>query len=300
MSDPADPADLGDGALATLETLVGEALAAGEEERLPVLGYGEISLVLAWPAERPRFACKRMPAFPSRARFDSYRATIDDYIERLGAAGIGVAPTETRAVEQRDGGVVAYLVQPILAAESLAPAILRRTDPTAGHPLVAAIVDAAAAAISPEVGLDAQLANWVWADGRLTYIDVSTPMLWDERGTLLLDVEPLAQAYPAILRPPLRRLVAPRILDSYRDLRSVYEDLAGNLIKERLEPWLGPFLEAVNRHIDEPLTEAEVRRYYRSDARLWAGLLRLRRLDRAWRLRTGRTYPFLLPGHIER
>jgi hypothetical protein len=29
-------------------------------------------------------------------------------------------------------------------------------------------------------------------------------------------------------------------------------------------------------------------------------LLRLRRLDRAWRLRTGRTYPFLLPGPIER
>lgn len=299
-ADPADLPDLGDDQLEALEALVGEALADADEERLPVLGYGEISLVLAWPAEQPRFACKRMPAFPSSARFESYRRTIDDYVGRLAAAGIGVAPTSTRAVAGPGGAVVAYLVQPILAAESLAPAILQHTDPAAGHPLVDAIADAAAAAVSAEVGLDAQLANWVWEDGRLTYIDVSTPMLWDERGTLLLDVEPLAQAYPAILRPPLRRFVAPRILDSYRDLRSVYEDLAGNLIKERLEPWLGPFLDAVNRHIDEPLTEDQVRSYYRSDARLWSWLLRLRRLDRAWRLRTGRPYPFLLPGPIER
>lgn len=293
-------AELDDDELGALEALVGEALGAGDEERLPVLGYGEISLVLAWPAGTPRFACKRMPAFGSRAAFEAYRQTIDDYVERLAAAGVTVAPTSTRAIEQSDGSVVAYLVQPILAAESLAPALLHRADPAAGHPLVTAIADAAAAAVSAEVGLDAQLANWVWEDGRLTYIDVSTPMLWDRQGTLLLDVEPLAQAYPAILRPPLRRLVAPRILDGYRNLRSVYEDLTGNLLKERLEPWLPLFLDAVNRHLDDPLTEDGVRRYYRSDARLWALLLRLRRLDRAWRLRTGRTYPFLLPGQIDR
>lgn len=292
--------ELRDDDLAALEELVGEALASGDEERLPVLGYGEISLVLAWPAETPRFACKRMPAFGARAAFEAYRRTIEDYVERLAAAGINVAPTSTRAVEQADGSVVAYLVQPILAAESLAPALLHRADPAVGHPLVTAIADAAAAAVSPEAGIDAQLANWAWEDGRLTYIDVSTPMLWDERGTLLLDLDPLAQAYPAILRPPLRHLVAPKILDGYRNLRGVYQDLTGNLIKERLEQWLVPFLDAVNRHLDDPLTEDGVRRYYRSDARLWALLLRLRRLDRAWRLRTGRIYPFLLPGPIER
>lgn len=293
-------AELGDDELRELEALVEEALGSGEEDRLPVLGYGEISLVLEWPADEPRFACKRMPAFKSRAAFDSYEETVATYVERLGAAGIGVAPTSVRAIEQPDGGVVAYLIQPILAAATLAPALLHESDPAAGHPLVAAIADAAAAAVSTEVGLDAQLANWTWSDGRLTYIDVSTPMLWDGDGRLLLDVEPLAQAYPAFLRPPLRRLVAPRILDGYRNLHGVYEDLTGNLIKERLEPWLGQFLAAVNRHLDEPLTEAGVRRYYRSDARLWSLLLRLRRLDRAWRLRTGRIYPFLLPGPIER
>ncbi len=165
--------------------------------------------------------------------------------------------------------------------------------------MLAAIADAAAAAVSPRVGLDAQVANWAWDDG-LTYLDVSTPMLWDAGDYSLLDLDPLAQAYPAILRPALRRIVAPRILDGYRDLRDVFLDVTGNLLKERLEPWLPAFLAAANRHLDEPLGSDDVHRYYRSDARLWALLLRLRRLDRAWRLRTGRTYPFLLPGPIER
>jgi hypothetical protein len=44
-----------------------------------------------------------------------------------------------------------------------------------------------------------------------------------------------------------------------------------------------------------------VRRYYRSDARLWGVLLRIRRLDRAWQRHVRRrSYPFLLPQRIER
>lgn len=291
---------LGDDELRALDALVEETLRAGGEGDLPTLGYGEISLVLGWPAGEPRFACKRMPAFRSRAAFESYRRTIADYIGALEAAGVVVVATEMRGIDHADGTVVGYVVQPILAAGTLAPAILGRTDPAAGHPLVAAIADAAAAAVSPRVGLDSQVSNWAWEEGRLTYIDVSTPLLWDDRGSSLLDLDPLAAAYPAILRPPLRRLVAPRILDGYRDLRNVCLDVAGNLIKERLEPWLPAFINAANQHLSEPLSAEEARRYYRSDARLWAVLLRIRRLDRAWRLRTGRTYPFLLPGPIER
>ena len=83
-------------------------------------------------------------------------------------------------------------------------------------------------------------------------------------------------------------------------LRGVYLDMTGNLIKERLEDWLQAFLAEVNPRLERPLSEAEVRAYYRSDARLWAALLRIRRLDRAWHRRIGRPYPFLLPGSIDR
>jgi len=183
----------------------------------------------------------------------------------------------------------------------LAPAVLRGADPEEGHPLVEAVVDTTAASVSDRLGLDAQLANWTWDGSALTYIDVSTPMLWSPQGRPLLDLDGLAHAYPAILRPPLRRFVAPRILDTYRNLRKVYLDLTGNLLKERLDPWLARFLEALNRHLERPLDEREVRAYYRSDARLWSALLWIRRLDRVWRRRVRRRpYPFLLPGRIER
>ena len=81
----------------------------------------------------------------------------------------------------------------------------------------------------------------------------------------------------------------------------MYLDLTGNLLKERLEPWLPQFLDQLNRRIEQPLTAEEVHRYYRSDARLWSTLLKLRKLDRAWRRRIRhRPYPFLLPKEIER
>lgn len=294
-------AELSDGELRRLEDLVEHALASGRDEDLPMLGFGEISLVLAWPPDDPRFACKRLPPFRSRERFDAYRTTLHDYLRALDAAGIQVADTEMRAVACGDGTVAGYVVQPILPSDELAPAILRGADAERGHPLVEAVVSTAAAAVTSTVGLDAQLANWTWDGDRLTYIDVSTPLIWSEDGRSRLDLDLLAVAFPAPLRWPLRRFLAPGILDTYRNLRKVYLDLTGNLLKERLDAWLPAFLSELNSHLAEPLSEDEVRRYYRSDARLWGALLRIRRLDRAWtRTVRRRQYPFLLPGRIER
>lgn len=299
MSLPA--ASLSEGDLRHLEDMVERALATGDESGLPVLGYGEISLVLCWPAGSPKFACKRLPVFPSRDRFDAYRRTLADYLAALRAAGVRVVDTEMRAVEHPEGTVAGYVVQSILPREGLAPVLLRNADPAAGHPLVESVVATAAAAVGPRLGLDAQLANWTWGEDGLTYLDVSTPLIWSSEGRPRLDMELIAQSFPAILRRPLRRFVAPGILDTYRDLRKVYLDVTGNLIKERLDSWLPQFLDRLNRRIETPLSEAEVRAYYRSDARLWAALLRIRRIDRVWRRRIRhRSYPFLLPGKVAR
>jgi hypothetical protein len=298
---PGTAARLPDAALRELDRLVRDALARGDEGALPVLGYGEISLVLAWPPQAPAFACKRLPAFPTRERLETYRRTLDDYVDALRAAGVRVVSTELRAVERGNGTAVGYVVQPILPAARLAPALLARADPADGHPLVAAVAETAAAVVGPRLGLDAQLANWIWEDGGLTYIDVSTPLIWTAEGRSRFDLELISRAFPWLLRAPLRRFVAPGILDAYRNLRNVYFDLCGNLIKEGLERWLPEFLEQVNHHLDEPLSAAAVRRYYRSDRRLWGALLRIRRLDRAWQRHVRRrAYPFLLPGGIAR
>jgi hypothetical protein len=292
---------LRDSELRELESLVAKALAAGNESELEVLGFGEISLVLAWPQDEPRFACKRLPVFSDRLRFERYRRTLDEYLSSLGAAGVHTVDSSLRPVEHEDGTVAGYAVQPMLPPPTLGPNVLAHADPGPGHPLVAEVVSTTAAAVTPRLGLDAQLSNWAWDEGRLTYLDITTPMLWSADGRPLLDIDLLVRPIPWLLRGAVKRFLAPRILDGYRELRGVFFDLCGNLLKEGLERWLPAFLEQVNRHLEPPMSVAEVQDYYRSDARLWSLLLRVRELDRAWQRRVRRrAYPFLLPRETKR
>lgn len=295
-------ARLSPGELRQLDADVEAALEDGDESRLRVLGGGEISLVLGWPSADPEFACRRLPLFPTRARFDAYREVLADYVEALRGRGIDVVETELIPIDRDDGTVAGYAAQPVLPAEALAPAVLARADPAAGHPIVEAIVESAFGAIGPRLGIDAQLSNWTWEEGgRLRYLDVTTPMIWAADGSPRLDLDLLVRPLPAIARAPVRRFLAPRILDGYRRRRGVASDLLGNLLKERLDAWIPVFLESVNRGLDDPIDEPEVRSYYRSDARLWGWLLWIRRLDRAWQRRVRRRpYEYLLPPAVAR
>jgi len=99
----------------------------------------------------------------------------------------------------------------------------------------------------------------------------------------------------------VRRFLLGAILDKYYEFGGVVRDLLGNMIKEGLDGHLPAFLEGANRRLSPNLTLEEVRRTYRADARTWALLLRLRRLDRFWQRRLRRrVYPFLLPREVER
>lgn len=284
-----------------LDADVEAALDDGDESRLRILGGGEISLVLGWPPAEPAFACRRLPLFPTRARFDAYCQALADYVGALRGRGVDVVETELIPLERDDGRVAGYAAQPVLAPESLAPAVIAAADPVAGHPLVEALVETALGAVGPRLGIDAQLSNWTWEEGRLRYLDVTTPMIWDAEGRPRLDIDLLVRPLPALVRAPVRRFLGPRILDGYREWRGVANDLLGNLIKERLDPWIPVFLAPVNRELDPPLDERAVRSYYRSDARLWEWLLRFRRLDRAWQRHVRRRpYEFLLPPPVAR
>lgn len=291
---------LSDTDLQQLDSEVERALRTGDESGLAVLGYGEISLVLGWPPAAPAFACKRLPSFPDWGRFDAYRRALGDYVNILRSHGVDVLDSELPAIERPDGSVTAYIVQPALDSETLAPAVLWRGDADAGHPLVEAIVECACRTVGPRLGVDAQISNWFWQEERLLYCDITTPLLWSADGRLRLDLDLLMQPLPAPMRWPVKRLIAPGILDKYRDRRGVMTDLCGNLIKERLDHWLPRFLQPINRLIEPPLSEAEAFRYYRSDARTWELLLRIRRVHRACQRRMSRPYPFLLPRDVER
>jgi hypothetical protein len=178
--------------------------------------------------------------------------------------------------------------------------VLRAADPDPGHPLLAAVVDRVLGTVDASTGLDAQVSNWALVDGTAQYLDVTTPILYGPRG-LELDVELLIAAFPWAMRPPLRRFAAPPIAAAYCDPRTVLLDLAANLHKERLDGWVPAVLEAANPHLADPITAEEAARYYRSNARLWEVLLRLRQADRWWqRTVRRRAYPYLLPGPTER
>jgi hypothetical protein len=288
-----------DVALGALEDRVVAALRTGAEDRLDVIGYGEVSTVLRADTSAGPVACKRLPRFADEQAFASYAQVFHDYLDALRRAGVDVVDSELRAL-RRDGAIVAYCVQPLLDPDTLAPRVLARAEP-GPHPVLDEIARLTAAVCTPEVGLDAQLANWAYDGTRLSYLDVTTPFLRTPTGRLRLDLHLFAAALPAALRPVLLRFVLPGVERRYHDRRAVLVDVAGNLHKERLAAWVEPWLEVANRQVEQPIDAAEVRRFYAGDARLWALLLWVRRADRAWQRRVRRRpYAIVLPGRIER
>jgi Family of unknown function (DUF6206) len=286
--------------LTTLEHRVRAELEADGSGDLRVLGYGEITLVLGWPPEAPRVACKRLPVFPDASRAAAYGATISAYIEELRGSGVDVLATEWRTVATGGDGVAAYVLQPVLPAPTLAPNLVR-ADRVDGIDVVARIVNVIATTVDDHVGLDGQLSNWALVDDRLRYFDVTTPMLNDDAGRTLLDLGLLVQPFPAPVRAIVRRAVAPGIVAHFHEPRYVLVDMIGNLLKERLDGVIDPAIELANQFAEPPIDRHEVERFYRSDARTWEALLRLRRADRWWQRHVRRrTYPFLLPGPIDR
>jgi hypothetical protein len=291
---------ISDDDLAELERSVETALRSGDVSGLRLLGQGEISLVLAAgadPEAAPDWACKRLPPFATATAADRYAATIDRYLAELTRRGVVVIDTSVRRVPAADGGIVLYCVQPVLPATALAVTIARH-DAVAAAGLIAEIIETASSVIDTTVGLDAQLSNWAVVDGRLTYFDITTPMLRDADGVSELDTEIFLASLPWALRSPVRRFVLPGILDRYHDPRTAALDLASNLLKEQLDELIPAALEATAGRFRPALSEREVRADRRSDARTWAALQAVRRVDRTWQRRLRRRpYPFLLPAH---
>ena len=287
--------------LAELEARVDRALSTGDKSGIEVLGYGEISCVLAWRHGGEAFAAKRLPLFDTNGRFEAYRTAFDLYLGALAEAGVPVAPSRLETTRAADGRIAVWCLQPLLERDTIAPRRLQRADAEQARRLLSRIADLVLATVTPRLGLDGQLSNWAAVADDLVYFDVTTPMVRDEEGREALDTELFLASLPWAMRGLVRRFLLRSILDTYYRPREVLRDLLANLVKEGAADRLPVGLEVVNERISPPLDESEVRRYYRDDARMWALLQRLRRLDRALQRRVrGRPYPFLLPGEVER
>ncbi|QNA71953.1 hypothetical protein C8250_008600 [Streptomyces sp. So13.3] len=287
--------------LADLEEQVRTALLTGDDSALDVLGYGEVTLVLRLRTARGAFACKRLPVFPSRARFERYRRTLDEYLVRLREGGVRVADTELWHMTRPSGEVVAYCVQEALPSNRLCSALMHSAGEAWAREFFERFLDSVERAVRPEAGLDGQASNWMDVDGDLVYLDVTTPLLRDARGRERLDVRLFFTSLPWILRDVVRLSMTRSIFDKFYGTRGVVLDFLGNLHKERLDALIPAFVAQANRRLAEPITEAEVAAYYGGDARMWELIQRLRKADRFWHRRIRRRpYPFLLPSVANR
>ncbi|MEE1941353.1 DUF6206 family protein [Streptomyces sp. TRM 70361] len=287
--------------LTALEERVAGALRTADDSALEILGYGEVTLVLRLATDQGAFACKRLPVFPDRDRFERYRHSLDEYLERLGKGGLRVADTLLWHLPLPSGRIVAYCVQRELPPHRLCSRLLHGADEAWAGDFFARFLGRVEQAVSPELGLDAQAANWMEVDGELVYLDVTTPLMRDGRGRELLDVRLFFTSLPWLLRDPVRLSMTRSIFDKFYEVRGVLLDFLGNLHKERLGHLVPVFLERANARLAKPITEREVAAYYRGDARMWELIQRLRRADRFWHRNVRRrTYPFLLPPPVER
>ncbi len=277
-----------------LDSMVEEAIRLGAPGGLRVLGYGELTLVIGWPSDRPVAAVKRLPPFSDRRRLDAYTDLLQRYVTILRERGVSVADTEVLAHPGPGGSMRAYLVQAMVPRERHLNVILRGADETRVRTLLERVVANVHRCTDDVVGFDAQAANW-WVDnGDLGYFDISTPMLRDRDGREQLDLALFLSVYPWIMRPVLAR-IAPGVMAQYHDARTVLLDFASNLHKEGLDRCVPALLQAANARLEHPLTAGDVSRYFRQDKLLWAPMQRLRRADRAWQRHVRRRpYPLLL------
>ncbi len=266
--------------LAELEHLVLAALAANDTSRLHVIGYGEISVALGWPVEEPRFVCKRTPSFTPQ-QFARYRDGVISYIHQLRASGLRVVDTSVMSVD-RGNRVQGYVVQPLLDSTTIGHNVLSASVPVPDHPFLGALSDVMGI-VTPNLSVDAQVTNFAFDGTDLTLIDVGTPFVWDDGGSLLFEMEPFTRMVPALVRRSVVREMNTAV-ERWRDGRGVALDIAANLHRQGLHEWVDPTITAMNQRWDwsAPIEAAEAQAFYEEDLKTWPRLKRLQAVERWW------------------
>ena len=289
-------------ALDDLENDVLAALETGDQSRLTVLGFGEVSTVLSIGCDDAELACKRLLPYRTEAEARRSAEVIERYVELLTERGVDVVASTVQVIRSKDDFVV-YVVQPALDPGTLGPAYLRALPADETRAAIHRILEVLKGAVSPVLAPDGQLSNWAFVGDGLRYLDVTSPFLRDEAGNDVFDFEQVVRVLPRWLRYPVRKWGIKSTLDTYFSLRGQAIDLLGNLEKEGLGHLIGDLVPTANEtlELDPPITEARVRAYYTNDARMYAFMQAASR-SHCWVehhvLR--RPYPFLPKPRLQR
>jgi hypothetical protein len=288
------PHDLPGVDLTAVEAAVGRAIRTRDESGLRLLGHGDISIVLGWPSAAPEHALKRVPPFDSASAAATYVAACDRAFDIQRAAGVGIWPTNLHLVERADGRAVIYQHQPIADMRQLGVNVLRAAEPAATHPFLEKVVELTRAVTGPRVGFDINAANWLWDGATATQLDFSSPLLLDETGKdLEFDTSAFLREYPAAMRGVVKGELL-KLVARFTTPAGALNDMISHLYKERLDHWVEPLVNIAARH-DIVLDPASAKKMLADDKKMLPLLLKVKRAQRFWIQKTGRTYDSLLP-----
>lgn len=283
-------------ALANLERQVRQALDQTDLGELKVLGYGDSSVVLACEADGKKFACKRLPVFPSQADLSHYSDLLARYVAELRSRGVSTIETHLQPVTLEESGCVAYCVQPALDESALLHRHLARCPQSEAEQLLDRLLQIVLSVVSDRVGFDADVSNWCLQNGQLMLIDVTTPLLRDENMNPELNVDMFLASLPRMVRSPLKRIGVDSLVGKFYTPRGILLDMLCGLYREGIEQHLPYFMARANEVVAPSFSLRELRRYGLLNETIWNGKRKLQQLERFWRVRVlGRTYPFLLP-----
>lgn len=288
-----------------------------------VLGYGEISTVLAIDSLSTAVAFKRMAMFDTEAEAAAYMALYAEVMTILAKeVGLQIVPGEMVPVRGVHGRPIIYLVQPKLNPQTIASKTLHLLDGEEQERLFTAVLHEIGRIFTFNqqhkgelaLGLDGQMSNWAVQNLTgtqlpdpitLEYLDTSSPIM-QKNGVEQLDVELFLRSAPSFLRWLLRWLFLEDVATRYYDLRKVVIDLLANLYKEQLPNLVPACVTIANHFLSDSfptvgsITVKDVTSYYREDAMIWRTYLAFRRFDRWLHRLFGKPYPYVLPGHIKR
>jgi hypothetical protein len=293
-----------------------------------VLGYGEISTVFAiGEGGQADVAYKRMPIFESEDEVERYRFIFREYNHLLTTEiGLRLPAFGHATITGADSKPVMFLAQQRLESASIGNKAIHVLSEDDTSRLVVQVLrelaklwDFNARQAEVELGIDGQISNWA-IDGfdpgnpllgetiDLEYLDTSTPFIRLE-GVEQLDPELFLRSAPSFLVWLLRMMFLEDVMTRYYDFHLVAVDIIANFYKEQLPERIPGLIKAANEFFDgeakaldvAPLTEKEIKSYYREDAMIWRLYLAMRKTDRFLTTRVMRKgYPYILPGKIKR
>jgi hypothetical protein len=301
-----------------------------EEGKVPakVLGYGEISTVFEiGTSEQKDIAYKRMPIFNDMDELAEYERIFDEYNHLLSdEVGLELPPSDYMSVTSDSGRPVMFLAQQKLAPEAIGNKAIHMLPPNETVRLARAVLRELKKVWlyngrkgKYEIGIDGQISNWFVKDFdplnprlpeevELIYFDTSTP-LYRVDGVEQINPELFLRSAPSFMLWLIRWLFLEDVITRYYDFRLVAIDLVANFYKEQLAGFIPDLVGMVNDYFSgegaelgvDPITEKDVKSYYREDALIWTLYLSMRKTDRFLHTRImRREYPYILPGKIKR